>query len=356
MVTACDRPVDVGDVPPASVHATEAERLADDPRRTGPLIVAHGGQGSPASVSDGPAGAVDSGFERLLANDDAVAAAIASIEQLEDDPRFNAGTGANLRLDGRTIQADAAIMDDRERFGAVAGIADVRHPIHVAEAVSRSPHLLLVGHGAQAFAGTLALERAELETAEARARLGRGYQKLLAGEAWVSWDWRRHWNFELPPPATLDEAMARLDPMAVPAPAETQDTVGVVVRTAAGRFAAALSTGGTTLALNGRVGDVPLLGAGLYAGPHGAVAATGKGEAIIRERVAAEVYALLVERYMPADASDVAIRGISPEEGVGVIAVSNLGWAARATTQMAWAARDRSRAYRADTFVTRQDR
>jgi L-asparaginase / beta-aspartyl-peptidase len=374
-LAACHAAPRVGEIPGPSVHVVTVERLEADPARVGPLILAHGGQGSPASRSDGPAAAVERGFEQLEGAEDrehgdertAIAAAIATIESLEDDPRFNAGTGANLRLDGRSIEADASLMDDRGRFGAVAGIADIRHPIRVAEAVAGSPHLLLVGDGAQKFAATLGLEARDLATPQARAKLERGYAMLFAEPPvgpWAAWDWRAHWNFDTPAPATLDEAMALLRAAELEAeagaqvaePDQTKDTVGVVVRTAHGRYAAALSTGGTTLAIHGRVGDVPVLGAGLYAGPAGAVAATGKGEAIIRERVAGRVYDLLASGNTPSDAIRVAIREISPEEGVGVIAVSELGWGAVATSQMAWAARDRDQRHRADTFIRRRDR
>src|SRR5690606_40231620 len=101
---------------------------------------------------------------------------------------------------------------------------------------------------------------------------------------------------------------------------------------------------------------VPILGAGLYAGPFGAVAATGKGEAIMRERVAAEVYALLEAGETPTDAIELVMRGISPEEGVGVIAVSERGWGAAATSQMAWAVRDRDQRHQADTWIGHRDR
>jgi L-asparaginase / beta-aspartyl-peptidase len=324
--------------------------------------VAHGGQGSPADRSDGPGAAVDRGFELLVLDDvDPLAVAIAALELLEDDPRFNAGTGANLRLDGRTIEADAAVMDDRRRFGAVAGIAGVRHPVRVAEAVIATPHLFLAGRGAQSFAHTLDLEARDLSSDQARRKLERAYGQLFAEEGpWADWDWRTHWNFAGDPPADLDAALSLLDSARSPRGEleldATRDTVGVVVRTGAGRYAAALSTGGTTLAIHGRVGDVPILGAGLYAGPHGAVAATGKGEAIMRERVAAEVYALLEAGETPNDAIRLAIRDITPEEGVGVIAVSERGFGAVATSQMAWAARDREQRVTADSWVQRRDR
>lgn len=350
---ACTELSSVGEVPDPTPEMVDH---ADH----GPLIVAHGGQGSPADRSDGPAAAVDRGFEWLTRDDaDPLAAAIVALELLEDDPRFNAGTGANLRLDGRTIEADAALMDDAGRFGAVTGITGIRHPVRVAEAVIATPHLFLAGTGAQTFAATLGLEGRDLSTEQARRKLARAYDQLFAEHGpWADWDWRRHWNFAGSPPDDRDAALAVLG--SEPAPPldldATRDTVGVVVRTAAGRYAAALSTGGTTLAIHGRVGDVPVLGAGLYAGPHGAVAATGKGEAIMRERVAAEVYVRLEAGETPHDAIRQAIRDISPEEGVGVIAVSERGFGAVATSQMAWAARDRQQRVTAETWVQRRDR
>jgi beta-aspartyl-peptidase (threonine type) len=328
-----------------------------------PLVLAHGGQGSPASHSGGPALAVERGHAVLGEGDDPLAAAIAAIEVLEDDPDFNAGTGANLRLDGKTIEADAAVMDDRGRFGAVAGVSGIRHPVRLAERVAATPHLLIAGPGAMALAARLGLEPADLDSAQARARLERGYQRLLDSESgttpiWADFDWRAHWNFAGEPPADLAAARAMIAAAENPSPEpiDTQDTVGVVVRTAEGRYAAALSTGGTTLALRGRVGDVPLLGDGLYAGRHGAVAATGKGEAIIREQVARQVYRHLAAGLPANDAIRLAIRDIGADEGVGVIAVSDSGWGAVASSQMAWAVREGETRHRADEFVRQVDR
>lgn len=351
LALACTELPSVGEVPEPIPEPSASELT--------PLIVAHGGQGSPADRSDGPAAAVERAFGLLASDgDDALAAAIVAIELLEDDPRFNAGTGANLRLDGRTIEADAAVMDDRERFGAVAGIHGVRHPIRVAEAVLATPHLFLAGEGAQAFAHTLGLEARDLSSEQARQKLARAYQQLFAEQGpWAEWDWRAHWNFPGEPPVDREAALAMLEQAQQGSEVEaTRDTVGVVVRTSSGRYAAALSTGGTTLAIRGRVGDVPILGAGLYAGPHGAVAATGKGEAIMRERVAAEVYRLLERGETPNDAIRLAIRDITPEEGVGVIAVSERGFGALATSQMAWAARDGEQRVTADSWVQRRER
>jgi isoaspartyl peptidase/L-asparaginase-like protein (Ntn-hydrolase superfamily) len=332
-----------------------------------PLVLAHGGQGSPALMSASPAAAVERGYATLEGGGTALEAAIVAVELLEDDPDFNAGTGANLRIDGRTIETDAAVMTDQGHFGAVAGVQGIRHPVRLAERVLETPHLLIAGAGANALARRLGLEQAELATPQARARLERGYARLFDSSAgvWPDFLWRDYWNFEVEAPADLAQAHALVEagtasgatsmPSVEPGP-DTSDTVGVVVRTSEGRFAAALSTGGTTLALRGRIGDVPLLGDGLYAGPYGAVAATGKGEAIVREQVARSVYRHLEAGETPNDAIRLAIRDISPDEGVGVIAVSQTGWGALATSQMAWAAREGQQRQRADHHVQHDDR
>jgi isoaspartyl peptidase/L-asparaginase-like protein (Ntn-hydrolase superfamily) len=348
LVGCSTRAEPIGELPAAAAQ--------DPTAHAGLMIVAHGGQGSPASRSDGPAAAVEAVRTALDAEEAPMEAAIRGIVIMEDDPRFNAGTGANLRLDGKTIECDAAIMDDEGNFGAVAGLAGIKNPILVARAVVDSPHILMAGPGARAFADTLGLQSADLGTDYAKRKIERGWSRLLAGDRWSDYDWRSRWNFETPAPTDMDGVKASLaDPQPDPTQDEgdTKDTVGVVLRTAEGRYAAALSTGGTTLALRGRVGDVPQLGAGLYVGPSGAVAATGKGEAITRERVAAEVYALLEQGVHPREAIRRAARGVTRAEGVGVIAVSERGYGAWATTQMAWAAAVGDASERADLVVTR---
>jgi len=326
------------------------------PQTSGVWVVAHAGQGSPAAWSDAPALAVAAVQRALAAGESPQEAAIRGVELLEDDPRLNAGIGANLRADGQTIQTDAALMSWSPgaaralAFGAVAGLDGIQHPIRVAEAVAASPHTLLAGAGAQVFADTLGLARADLRTPAARAKLARALPQLFdPTSSWGRYDWRARWNFPTPAPTSVDAAVAGLDPALAgstlpPSPGASTgegpagDTVGVVLRAADGAYVAALSTGGVTLALRGRVGDVPQLGAGLYAGPAGAVAATGAGEAITRARVAGRVYDRLAAGQPPRRAIAASLREVEAGADVGVIAVSEQGYAALATTQMAWAA------------------
>ncbi len=363
-------------------------------------VVAHAGQGSPASVSDAAANAVDAAVSALEARAPALDAALAGVLVLEDDPRTNAGIGSVIRLDARTIECDASVADDEGHFGAVAGITGVRHPVLVARAVMDTPHRLLAGAGAQAFALTLGLQSADLRTQRAFDRAQRNRAQLLEGKLWPDFDWRGRWNFESPTPE-LDVGLVFASPDGGPtatseggvasgiaggltgvkwpggsaasagsdAPtgkadgkggppsggqdgkASPSDTVGVVIRSPDGRYAAALSTGGNGIALRGRVGDVPQYGSGLYAGPWGAVATTGLGEAIVREHAALAVYEMLVEGTHPQVAAQRVVARFGKDEGIGIIAVSDLGYGAAASTQMAWAAADGTHRSQADTRV-----
>jgi isoaspartyl peptidase/L-asparaginase-like protein (Ntn-hydrolase superfamily) len=293
--------------------------------------IAHGGVGSPPAWADGCRAAVDAALRALEAGGDPADAAVAGVVVLEDDPRFNAGTGSRVRLDGKSIQMDASVMRSDGRFGAVAGIERVRNPVKVARAVMDSPHLLLQGDGATRFARTLGMPDYDPTTADSLMRSRKQQLVLLGAEApaeWRSFDWRAHWNFEGPVPAELS------------ADAGAHDTVGVAVRAADGRFGVALSTGGLALALRGRVGDVPVLGAGLYAGTHGASAGTGTGERIVEAGLARQVHGWLEHGATAQQAADRAVDAVRARGDIGVIVVGARDLAAAADRPMAWAARE----------------
>ncbi len=287
-----------------------------------PVILTHGGAGAPARFHDGTQRAAELGLERLRAGEPALDAVIAATVDLEDDPRFNAGTGSNLRLDGQTLEMDAAVMTDDGRSGAVANLARVKNPVLVAAAVrERTPHLLLAGEGALRFARRLGFADHDPVTPKARARLleaRRGLRGELVDDeefgAWMGRDLRALWNFEADCTIYDPDYDQRLG-----------DTVGAVARDESGRFAAASSTGGTLIMLRGRIGDTPLVGCGLYAGPAGAVTATGVGEEIVRRFLSRTVYDWIAAG---VPAKEACQRGVAlfPEEfGVGVLAVSQTG-------------------------------
>ena len=141
------------------------------------------------------------------------------------------------------------------------------------------------------------------------------------GEEWKNFDWKEHWNF----PRELDDVL-------IP-----NDTIGIVVHDGLGGFAVAISTGGTSTTLYGRVGDVPILGAGSFAGPAGAVCATGWGEYIIREHLSKRVYDWMAEGLTPEEAIARGLDLFPNEIGIGLIAVSADGAFAQSNTNMAWA-------------------
>ena len=124
-------------------------------------------------------------------------------------------------------------------------------------------------------------------------------------EAWKRYDWQKGWNF----PTPLKEALG------------SPDTVGCVTRDAKGHFAAAISTGGTTITFYGRVGDVPMFGAGIYAGPKGAVACTGNGEDIVRHLVAKAAYDLLAKGLPAQEVVDRTLAAFPERIDLGLVAI-----------------------------------
>jgi beta-aspartyl-peptidase (threonine type) len=120
-------------------------------------VVVHGGAGTSRDHEDGCVLAARRALAQLEINGDALDAAIGAVTTMEDDGRFNAGSGAVLGLDGATVEMDAAIMDTRGRLGAVACVQSVKNPVRLARAVADTPHWLLVGEGASRFARTIGI-------------------------------------------------------------------------------------------------------------------------------------------------------------------------------------------------------
>ena len=201
----------------------------------------------------------------------------AVISEMEDDPLFNAGRGAVFGADG-VNHLDASIMDGRARAaGAVADLTHIRHPIQLARAVmEHSPHVMLVGEGAEAFARTRGVEQVGAAFFFTERRWGQLEQELRT----------RH--LPIPP---RPEGAPPAPQHALSFPDDHKfGTVGVVAMDTHGDMAAGTSTGGTTAKLWGRVGDSPIIGAGTYAQNHVCgVSATGTGEYFIRVGVARDI-------------------------------------------------------------------
>lgn len=270
------------------------------------VVVAHAGTASKPEQKDGTDRAVEAGM-RTLKKKSPVDAVVAACMVLEDDERFNAGTGSNYRFDGRTIEMDAGVMDSRKRYGAVTALRGVKNPVLVARALVELPDNVLAGEGAVAFARRLGLEPYDPATDKARASWQEAIDMILAGEAsdgdnpWDLVKLRECWNYERP----FDEVFeGRGKPKAAKPRALTvpHDTIGAVAYD--GKvFAAAASTGGTIATLLGRVGDTPAIGAGLHAGEFGSIACSGRGNVLLRERTATKIH-----EWMEKDSATAALR------------------------------------------------
>ncbi len=290
-------------------------------------VLVHGGAGSyDHKDHDGPEAAARVGLEALGGGASVLDAAIAATVVMEDDPRFNAGTGSNLRFDGRSIEMEASVMTDDGRFGAACCLERVKNPVLVARDVWATPHNLLAGRGAQAFARARGHGDYDSVAPIAKAKFERLQAMLAAGAVepgWCEWDLpelQRNWNFEVP----FRDAVG------------CSDTVGAVA-TDGTRFAAALSTGGTISTLLGRVGDVPMIGCGLHAGPAGAVCVTGDGDHLARDRLAGRVYDWMEAGVAPDECVRRAIARFPPEVAVGLILTTADGHGGGSNLQMAWA-------------------
>ena len=250
--------------------------------------------------------ALDRGEKILESGGTALDAVTACITFLEDDPGFNAGKGAVFTHEGRN-ELDASVMvGENRQAGAVAGVTTVKHPILAARKVmEESPHVLLSGAGAEAFAAENGLELVDgsyFYTPERYESL----QKALEQERGMG---RRSthslvtdWKF---------------------------GTVGAVALDSAGNLAAGTSTGGMTNKRWNRIGDSPLIGAGTWADNRTcAVSCTGHGEFFIRNAVAHDLAARLL--YRGDDLAAAADKLVMEEleamgAGGGLIAIDRAG-------------------------------
>ena len=266
------------------------------------MLVVHGGAGTmtrgtmSAEVEkqyrDGLEQALRTGHAILARGGTSLDAVEGAVRVLEDNPLFNAGKGAVFTHDGKN-ELDASIMDGKnKRAGAVAGVTIVRNPISAARAVmEKSPHVMMVGRGAELFATRMGLEIVD-----------------------PSYFWtERRWK-------ALQRELQKEQQQSKPI-----GTVGAVAVDRDGNIAAATSTGGMTNKQYGRVGDAPIIGAGTYADNQScAVSATGHGEFFIRWTVAHDIAALVEYRGMSVQqAGDEVInrklKAVGGEGGVIII-------------------------------------
>lgn len=180
---------------------------------------------------------------------------------------------------------DASIMDGDGRCGAVAALEDILHPISVARAVmEKTPHVMLVGEGAQQFAVQQGFEKRALLTPEAK-------------QAWQEWLKTAKYR----PQINAERAKLRGNK-------ENHDTLGMLALDASGNLAGACTTSGMAWKMHGRVGDSPIVGAGLYVdNAVGGATASGVGEEMIRNAASFLVVELMRQGRTPMEACREAI-------------------------------------------------
>lgn len=220
----------------------------------------------------------------------------AGVRVPEGDPKGNSvGYGGLPDRDGR-VTLDACIMDERYNCGSVMCIEQIMHPISVARLVmEKTPHIVLVGEGAQRFA------------------LANGFQKenLLTPESEKAWkEWLKTSQYK--PVINIENQgysylyNKETDPM--PGGIDNHDTIGMLAIDGKARMSGACTTSGLAFKMQGRVGDSPIIGAGLYVDPEvGAATATGVGEEVIRLVGAHLIVELMRQGHQPGQACKLAI-------------------------------------------------
>ena len=242
-------------------------------------LIVHAGAGAYPPQYIGPAQkgcreAILSGWRILQDKGSALDAVEAAVRVLEDNPLYNAGTGSSLTREGK-IEMDAGIMDGATlQVGAVAGVELIKNPIKLARKVLESPHVMLIGQGAQQFA----LEQ-DMSLCT--------HEDLLTEQVYQRW--QEHRAAEVPPKAWK------------------YGTVGAAAIDHTGRLAAATSTGGLMDKYPGRVGDSPLVGCGYYADEYAAVSCTGYGEDFVRLLIARRAAEFVAQGYSAQRAGNEAM-------------------------------------------------
>ena len=275
-------------------------------------LVAHGGAGNvrpggEQAAVEGMRAAVEAGRAVLRSGGSALDAVCATVVILEDNPIYNAGTGAVLNFDG-FCELDACVMESTaHRAGAVAALQRVKNPVLVARKVmEETDHVMLAGEGALRFARAM----------------GFGDHDPITPARRADWQDKRARLNEVLGPRNLTVRRFLKDH-----PEYASGTVGAAAVDSRGVLAAATSTGGVTLKLVGRVGDTPVPGAGNYASPAVAASATGTGEYVMRMLATRAVS----ERVEQGASLDLAVRealerlGREFDADVGIIAVDRHG-------------------------------
>jgi N4-(beta-N-acetylglucosaminyl)-L-asparaginase len=202
----------------------------------------------------------------------------------EADPRdTSVGYGGLPDRDGK-VTLDACIMDEKQNCGSVAFVQGFKHPVSIARAVmEKTPHVMLVGKGAEQFALTQGFKKENLLTKESE-------------RAWKEWLKKSEYK-----------------PYHNPG---QHDTIGILALDVHGKLSGACTTSGMAYKMHGRVGDSPIIGAGLFVdGEVGAATATGEGEEMIRIAGSHTIVELMRQGRTPQEACEEAVSRVIKKHG-----------------------------------------
>jgi N4-(beta-N-acetylglucosaminyl)-L-asparaginase len=255
-----------------------------------PLILSTWNHGIPAN---------DQAWKTLKEGGSILDAVEAGVKVIEADPEnTSVGIGGFPDRDG-IVTLDACIMDEKGNAGSVCFLQNIMHPISVARKVMEdTPHVMLAGAGALKFAIEKGFEEVDLLTENAR-------------KAWEEWLKTSQYK----PIANI----------------ENHDTIGLIGMDEKGNMAGACTTSGMAFKLHGRVGDSPIIGAGLYVDNEvGAATATGVGELVIKTCGSFLVVELMRQGLNPQQACEEAVNRIAAKMNtddlqVGYIAFNKKG-------------------------------
>lgn len=279
----------------ATNKAQAATALANAAPGVKPLVISTWMLGQPANKA---------AWAILSAGGKALDAVEAGVKVPEGDPNERSvGLGGRPDRDGR-VTLDACIMDEKMNIGSVACLEHIVHPISVARAVmEKTPHVMLSGEGALKFA------------------LEQGFKKqnLLTPESEAEWkEWLKESKYK--PVVNI----------------ENHDTIGMIALDASGNLSGACTTSGMAFKMRGRIGDSPIIGAGLYVDNEvGAATATGHGEEVIRVAGSHAVVEMMRQGHSPEKACRIVVERIlksmklrgkpTDETQVGFIAINKNG-------------------------------
>lgn len=204
------------------------------------------------------------------------------------------GYGGLPDRDGR-VTLDACIMDEFGNCGSVASLEHIKHPISVARMVmEKTPHVMLVGDGAYQFAVENGFKKENLLTPESE-------------KAWK--EWLKTAKYE--PVINIENKLYKTAPTRLPGNQYNHDTIGMLAIDKKGNMCGACTTSGMAYKLHGRVGDSPIIGAGLYVDNEvGGATSTGVGEEVIRNVGSFLVVELMRQGYPPEEACKEAVMRI----------------------------------------------